>query len=218
MEIDDHDFLLVRKNLNILSVLILILAFTNAKLGSLNLLGIQMDLEGVKLYQALYIGYVYFLWRFFTKLPLRSGFWNDFLQYFMNSEEGVKKKHNFDRYKKEFIDNSDRLKHAYEINDKYLNHVQLSVIRFPDWPLTQLRLSATFQASGREGKNDNAQFGVDHDIKVSRFFVLKKLILFCIKYDKFGDYLFPLIPVLTVLGFFFFKLDWQGSFFSIFIK
>lgn len=91
MDIDDKDFPLVRKNLNILSILILILAYTNAKLDSLNFLGIQIDLNAHKLYVAIFILYIYMIWRFLTKLPLRGGFWNGFEQFYMDGDEGVKK-------------------------------------------------------------------------------------------------------------------------------
>jgi hypothetical protein len=213
MELDDKDFDLVRKNLNILSVLILILAYANAQLHSLNFLGIQIDFDGDKLYQALFIGYSYFVWRFLTKLRLLSGFWNDFLQYYMTSEFGVKSKYNYTTLKKEFDEKSPQLKQANEQKDDSLRLVQLSVIRFPDWPLTKLRLSATFYSQGAQ-----QNFNVDYDIKVSKIFLLRKLLTFCVKLDKFGDYLFPLIPVLTNIFFFTFKTQWQGSFSHLFLK
>jgi hypothetical protein len=213
---EDHDFQVVRKNLNILSILILILAYTSAKLDSFNFLGLQLELIGSKLYQALYVGYAYFIWRFLTKLPLISGFWNDFLQYYITSEKGVKKQHNYERYKKQFIDKSERLKYSIETNDPQLWLTQFSVIRLSAWPLTQLRLSAHLNASKREGENDMPQFNVEHDINVSRFLLFRKLIFFCIKYDKFGDYLFPIIPVFINLLFFLLKSEWQGSVNKIF--
>jgi hypothetical protein len=120
MEMDDHDFTLVRKNLNILSVLILILAFTNAQLHSINLLGIEMDLDAIKLYQALFIGYLYFIWRFLTKLPLSSGFWNDFEQYYFNSENGIKKQNTFNHYRDKIIGSNELLRLSKELTDKNL--------------------------------------------------------------------------------------------------
>lgn len=69
---DDKDFYQVRKNLNIISIVILILAFTNAEVDSLKVICIDLKLNGNKLYAALFILYAYFIWRFLTKLPLRS--------------------------------------------------------------------------------------------------------------------------------------------------
>jgi len=218
MEMEDHDFQVVRKNLNILSVLILILAYTNAQLNSFNFLGIKLDLDAYKLYTALVVGYVYFVWRFLTKLNFNGGFWSDFLQYFLMSGEGVKQKHNFERYRKEFIEKSERLKYAIETNDRFFRYIQLNITRQAGWPLTRLNLSAGFCASGREGKDDQEQFYVDYEISLSRLFIFRKFILFSIKFDKFGDYLFPLIPVLVNVGFFFFKSEWQGSFQSLVLK
>ena len=62
-----------------------------------------MQLDGAKFYQALFIGYLFFIWRYCTKLDLRAGFWNDFVNYFISSEEGVKSVHNFNKYSLEFI-------------------------------------------------------------------------------------------------------------------
>jgi hypothetical protein len=217
MEMDDNDFYVVRKNLNILSVLILILAYTNAKIDSLNFLNIQIDLNGTKLYVAIFIGYLYFLWRFLTKLQLRSGFWNDFLQFYINSEEGVRSTHNEKRYRQELIDKSLRLKKAVEENEDFFRFVQLSIIRFKEWPLTKLRLSFTFTSTG-SGNGEQPNFNVDHDITFSRFFFLRKLVSFCLKGDKFGDYLFPIIPVLGNIAFFIFKSGWQGSLEQLFLR
>lgn len=217
MEMEDHDFQVVRKNLNILSVLILILAFTNAQLHTINLLGIDMELDGNKLYQALFLGYIYLLWRFLTKLPLRGGFWNDFLQYYLDSEEGVKKHHHYERYKELLIEKSPRLKRAIEDQGE-LKPVQLRFVRFSEWPLTKLRLAASFQSRTDQSLNETPSFSIDHDIHVPRIYQWYRLIMFSVKYDKFGDYLFPLIPVLINFYFFTVKTEWQGSFYHLFLK
>jgi hypothetical protein len=216
MEMDDHDFTLVRKNLNILSVLILILAFTNAQLHSINLLGIEMDLDAIKLYQALFIGYLYFIWRFLTKLPLRSGFWNDFEQHYITSEYGVKKQHTYERYKQQFIDSLSQLKSTIKEGSSDARFVQLNVVRQNN-SLVKLKLSAVYQIIILIG-NRQQQHNIDIDIKVSRLYFLRKVLIFCFKYDKFGDYLFPLIPVITVVGCFIFKSEWQGSFAGLFLR
>jgi len=128
----------------------------------------------------------------------------------MVSERGVRSTHNENRDRQDLIDKSPRLKKAVEENDDFFRFVQLSIFRFPGWPLTKLRLSVTFTSTGN-GNGDSPNFTVDHDIRVSRVFFLQKLISFCFTTDKFGDYLFPLIPVLFNICFFFFKPEWQGS-------
>ncbi|MEK6781704.1 MAG: hypothetical protein AABY93_08355 [Bacteroidota bacterium] len=213
IEMDDKDFYVVRKNLNILSVLILILAFTNAKIETLNFLGIQIDLDGSRLYTALFIGYVYLLWRFLTKLPLKSGFLNDFSQYYINSDEGVKKQHHFTRYKDQLTGKSPELKTAVE-TDLNQRLVQTSVTRFDPREFWNLRLSFTFYVTPK-APGQLSNLTVDQDIVVSRFYFFKCLIVFCVQYDKFGDYLFPLVPVLLNFFFFFTKSEWQGSFKSL---
>lgn len=218
MEMEDHDFQVVRKNLNILSVLILMLAFTNAQLDKLNFLGIEMQLDSSKFYQAIFVAYLYFVWRFLTKVPIIGGFWNDFLQYYLNSEEGIKKQHNYERYKHTLIAKSEELKFVLNSNDQAFRLVQVSSSRLPEWPLHKLRLSFSFSATAPNSSSHSRSFYVDHDISVSRFLVIRKLILFSVKYDKFGDYLFPLVLVIAVVGFFFFKGQWQGGFASLFLN
>lgn len=216
MEIDDHDFTLVRKNLNILSVLILILAFTNAQLHKINLLGIEMDLDAIKLYQALFIGYLYFIWRFLTKLPLRSGFWNDFEEYYINSEDGVKKQHNFKVYRDQLIESNQKLKSHKELADGNLNLIHYSLIRNSSSQLRKLRISTRLEVVENEANREVVD--TYYDIRLSRIYFMRKLISFCLKYDKFGDYLFPLIPVIAVVFCFIFKSEWQGSFAGLFLR
>lgn len=217
MEMEDHDFQVVRKNLNILSVLILMLAFTNAQLDNLNFLGIEMQLDSTKFYQAIFVAYLYFFWRFLTKVPIRGGFWSDFLQYYLNFDEGIKKQHNYPRYKAALQEKSELLRDAIESNDQSFRHIQTNVYRLPGLPLHKLRFSFSFNAAHRNSGTQGHQFSVDLDITVSRLIAFRKLVTFCIKYDKFGDYIFPLIPTAIVIIFFFFKTGWQGSFKSLFI-
>lgn len=215
---EDHDFQVVRKNLNILSVLIIMLAFADAQLDKLNFLGIEMKLDSAKFYQAVFVGYLYFVWRFLTKVPIISGFWSDFLQYYMNSEDGVKKHHNYDRYKDLLIEKSEDLKNAIESNDQFFRLNQINVDRLPNWPLHRLRLVFAFHASHRASSTQSNQFSVEYDITVSRLLAVRKLVVFSVKYDKFGDYLFPLVPVVLAVYFFIFKHDWQGSMASLFLR
>jgi hypothetical protein len=217
MDIDDHDFPLVRKNLNVISVLILILAYTNAKLNSLSFLGIQIDLDAHKLYVAMFILYLYFIWRFLTKLPLVSGFWNDFIQHYTQSEKGLKAVHNYERYKDELIAKSPRLKTSIE-EDETFSIVNTSIVRFSPKYIRKLRLSFTFYTSITPEKGIQHNFHVDHDIVVTRFLFLKNLIGFSLKGDKFGDYLFPILPIILNLGFFLFAFSWQGSLYSLCFK
>lgn len=101
--IDDKDFVIVRKNLNIFSVVILLLAFTTADVSILSLFGIKVEMNGQKVYIALFIGYIYFIWRYLTKLPLISGFWNDFTTYYMQSYGGNRTNKIFYKYRNKFI-------------------------------------------------------------------------------------------------------------------
>lgn len=213
---DDHDFTLVRKNLNILSVLILILAFTNAQLHSINLLGIEMDLDAIKLYQALFIGYLYFIWRFLTKLPLSSGFWNDFEQYYFDSENGIKKQNNFKHYRDKIIESNELLRLSKELTDENLKCTQFTLLRKSRLHLRKLWIEAQVELVKDDGTKE--MVSIKYDIELSRIYFMRKLISFCLKYDKFGDYLFPLIPVIAVVVCFIFKLEWQGSFAGLFLR
>lgn len=205
--IDDNDFRVVRKTLNALSVLISILAFTKAEVSSLDLLGIDIELDGRKLYIALLIGYSYFIWRYFTKVPLLGGFWQAFLQFYLVSDSGIKKQHNYDRYKDDLL-NGDP-----ELRDKLgkrggAQFLQMQAIRLAGRSIRNPRLSAAYHvATGDGGKNVTK----DHDIRVSLWFVLRKLFVFCFRYDKFGDYIFPIFLVVLNVGFFLFASDWQCS-------
>ena len=213
MDIDDHDFPLVRKNLNIISVLILVLAYTNAKLNKLSFLGIDIELNAHKLYIALFVLYVYFIWRFLTKLPLNSIFWTGFMQYYLESERGVKAKHNYDRYKPLTIEKSERLKNGEE--GGYINLVATSILRKSAKHYLSLKIAFTFYDRNPANKQLHGNFTVENDIRIGLFFFLQRLLVFCFKHDKFGDYLFPLIPVLVNLCFFVFANDWQGSITSL---
>lgn len=213
---DDHDFTLVRKNLNILSVLILILAFTNAQLHKINLLGIEMDLDAIKLYQALFIGYLYFIWRFLTKLPLSSGFWNDFEQYYFDSENGVKKQNTFNRYRDRIIKSNEILRNYAELKDESIKCTQFLLTRDSRLHLRKIRIDGQVELIKDHGNKE--MINIKYDIELSRIYFVRKLISFCLKYDKFGDYLFPLIPVIAVIGCFIFKSEWQGSFSGLFLR
>jgi len=208
---EDHDFQVVRKNLNILSVLIIVLAFTNAKINTLNFLGIDMQLDGAKFYQALFIGYLYFIWRYCTKLDLRAGFWNDFVNYFISSEEGVKSVHNFKKYENRFKSEISRFSQMTN-DDPNWRLVATNITRHSE-SLSNLTLSITIHTSS-EIHMRNPNFEID--IKVSWKFRLKKFLIFCFRKDKFGDYLFPFVPVILNLLFLLFKTEWQGSLRNIF--
>lgn len=213
MEFDDHDFPVVRKNLNIISVLILVLAYTNAKLNKLSFLGIDIELDAHNLYIALFVLYLYFIWRFLTKLPLNSIFWTGFMQYYLESEGGVKAKHNYERYRPLAIEKSDRLKIGEEAG--YISLVTTSIQRASAKHYLKLKVVFTFYDRNPANKQLHGNFSVEHDIHVSILFLLQKLMVFCFKHDKFGDYLFPLIPVLVNVCFFVFASEWQGSIWSL---
>ena len=109
---------------------------------------------------------------------------------------------------------SPELKKSLE-TDEFARFIDLSVIRFSGSERRKLRLSANFyqKASQEErAKVKHENFNVDIEISVSRFYVVRKLIWFSLKYDQFGDYLFPFIPIIAIVFFFFLKGSWQGSF------
>lgn len=220
MDIDDKDFYVVRKNLNVISVLILVLAFTNAKVNNnLSILGVEIEIDGTKLYIALFILYSYFVWRYLTKLPLLGGFWNGFMQYYMSAGDGVIQEHNFDRYRESFFEKSSELRNQLEY-DSDIQPIDQKIIRLSGKSYLNLRLAPTFQRREKDasGKTvlSNQNLNIYHDFKVSRFYFLRKFILFCTKREEFGDYLFPLLLVLINLCFFFFSKDWQGSISKLF--
>lgn len=207
MELDDHDFPVVRKNLNIISVLILVLAYTNAKLNKLSFLGIDIELDAHKLYIALFVLYAYFIWRFLTKLNVKDGFWGDFLKFYMEAGDGVLQQHNFDTHKDAMLKNDKVLK---DYQKPGASHIKTFVTRFAHDPLKKLRVVSTFSTTDAV-TNSPKNIDLIHDFETTTFYIFKKLIRFCIKYDKFGDYLFPIIPVLVNLSFFVFASEWQGS-------
>lgn len=209
MELDDHDFPVVRKNLNVISVLILVLAYTNAKLNKLSFLGIDIELDAHKLYIALFVLYAYFIWRFLTKLPLNSIFWTGFMQYYLESERGLKTKYNFKKFGSIMMSKSERLKQGFK--DETINLVSTTIHRPDSSYHRKLRLIFTFYDRKPRDKQSPGNFSLDHNFTVSRLLFVQKLVIFCFKHDKFGDYLFPLIPVLVNLGFFVFASEWQGS-------
>lgn len=215
MDIDDHDFPVVRKNLNIISVLILVLAYTNAKLNKLSFLGIEIELDAHKLYIALFIIYAYFIWRFLTKLPLKSGFGADFTKFYMEASDGVLQQHNYDKYQARMIEGDKILRERFQ--KPGTSHIDTFVTRFPHNPMTKLRLIARFSTSDSLPNGSNS-FDSVCDFETSKLYIFKKMVRFCVKYDKFGDYLFPLLPVLVNVCFFVFASEWQGSIWSLWLS
>lgn len=209
---EDQDFQVVRKNLNILSVLIIVLAFTNAKINTLNFLGIDMQLDGAKFYKALFIGYLYFIWRYCTKLDLKAGFWNDFRKYYLNSAGGIIKKHNFNRYQEKFKGENSEFKEIVERDSKW-NLVSTNYNQSNGSSLTEYVMRIELRTV-LSTTSHNKYF--ETNISVSLWYLIKRLIVFCLKHDKFGDYLFPFVPVILNLLFLLFKTEWQGSLRNIF--
>jgi hypothetical protein len=213
--IDDKDFVVVRKNLNIFSVVILLLAFTNANISILNLFGITVKMDGQKVYVALFVGYVYFIWRYLTKLPLMNGFWNDFLQFYLSSASGVKKQHTFERHREKIFAAKPELEKILKPNTQS-RLIDIKVLRFPNKGIRELRLIADFYVMPENSQPNDSNLSAHCDIVVSRGLFLWKFIIFCFRNDKFGDYLFPIALVLVNLYFFLFHKEWQGSFRKLF--
>ncbi|MFZ1806226.1 MAG: hypothetical protein WAU36_03335 [Cyclobacteriaceae bacterium] len=218
MDIDDSDFFVVRKNLNIISVLIMILAYSNAEIHNLNFLGIQVELEGDKLHIGLFTIYIYFIWRYLTKLPLMGIFWGGFISFYLESENGVKKEHNFKTHQNDFFKESLKVKEILE-SDRNAHLTGITVVRLPGNTLRNLRLSANFYRStpkNADGSTDMPNVTVNINIKISWIYFMRKLMIFSIKGDKFGDYVFPLVPVVANVLFFILKPEWQGSYNRLF--
>jgi hypothetical protein len=207
-EPDDKDFYLVRKNLNILSVLILLLAFTEAKLNSLSFLGIQLELDSSRFYAALWFIYVYFAWRFYTKARLSELFWGEFTKYFLEEERGLKTRYNYYKLKSVFAEKSSELKWASE-NDPNFRVISTFFTRQTS-SLLKLTIKVRFYISFR-ARNRSPELEVSHDITVPRYFLWFKVAGYCLTRDKFGDYIFPFLPILLNLLFFLFRPSWQGS-------
>lgn len=211
----DHDFPTVRKNLNILSVVVLLLAFSRAEINKFNFLGLDVSLEGSKFYIALFVLYLYFIWRYWTKANFHAGFLAPFYTYFLESEEGVKKRYPFFRVQGRFFDENPAFKEAYE-NDKNYELISLTIRSPSPRDMRNLSFHIAFSKSARETKTDITQSGAAIKLKVSRLFVWWVGLRYSIKYDKFGDYVFPLIPVVVNVTYFFSAKEWQGSFFQLF--
>ncbi len=211
VDIDDNNFALVRKNLNTFSILILILAFTNAKIDVASFLGVQIQLNGQKFYIALFIIYSYLTWRYLTKLPLRGGFWNDFTGYYLASYGGDNKDKLFSKHRAGFV--TDPKEHIQIIEQgEYSSLLTMNAHRLGNRDLLHLRLVATFYITKEiEGMRPGNNLSAQCDIVVARTTFIRRLLIFCLKYDKFGDYLFPIIPIGINFMFFVTKSTWQGS-------
>jgi hypothetical protein len=212
--IDDKDFLIVRKNLNIFSVVILLLAFTTADVGILSLFGIKVEMNGQKVYIALFVGYIYFIWRYLTKLPLISGFWNDFTTYYMQSYGGNRMNKTFYKYRNQFISDPPGGMKLLE-KDPSARLLKIDAVRLAGNRIRQLRIIATFYITRADGGQNMSMY---HDILVSKTTFYSKFVRFCIRYDKFGDYIVPIVLVLVNMLFFIFKSEWQGSMQTLFVK
>jgi hypothetical protein len=191
---DEKDFHTIRKNLNVLSVTIMIMAIANVEVEVLNLLGIEVKLDGEGLY---------------TK-----GFWHEFITFYTDSPSGVRKQHTYERHRDAFLAHNPEL--AILESDANTRLIDMKVHRIFQ-SIRKLRLSAIFYVTvshANAGPMDN-NLVANLDIVVTRIFILRKLLLFSLLHDKFGDYLFPLTLVLLNVVFFVLKTDWQGNLFSL---
>ena len=214
----DLDFKVVRRNLNVISVLILLLAFSDAKISEVNFLNIKLALEGPKLYVGIYILYLYFAWRYLTKLNFKGDFWSSFRNYYLESNAGVKRKYPFEKMKTKFFEKKPELQQMLEA-DRSVQIYDLKVLQLTPERPRELRLSQNFyrnvsQEERAQGKE--SRFSVEIEIKVTRLYIIGKMIWFSFRHDKFGDYIFPIIPLAANMMFFVFNDDWQGSFNQIF--
>ena len=208
---EDHDFLVVRKNLNILSALILILAFSSAQISELDFLGIDLKLDGRKFYLSLYILYGYFIWRYLTKLPWTEGFVKGFSDFLTKKPDGLRREFN----------NAVGLNKVFSGTDSY-KLLSLDADEKKSYELTLFipnRLTAIvefqlFYRSDEVFGNTNGD-PIRTSYRMGRIYFTKKMIRYCLKYDEFGDFIFPLVPIFAFLLFFFLKSDWQGNFSSL---
>lgn len=215
---DDKDFLTIRRNLNILSVMILLLAYSSANISSFSFLGLSVNLDGEKFYQGLYIIYGYFIWRFITKLPYTS-FKNDFDHFLLDPKRGLLKHFKFENIRKKIneVDNS-----FFVMHDIGAIRVDSMEVKRSHSKWKNIRIFIVYQFISDHPKSKDKTGSYHHietnEIPVNSSIVFRKWIWFALTRDKFGDYLFPLIPVLFFLGFFFLKHSWQGSFSLIFLN
>ncbi|MEQ9219107.1 MAG: hypothetical protein RLO17_13750 [Cyclobacteriaceae bacterium] len=200
---DDDNFKVIRKNLNILSALIMLLAFADAEINKINFLGIAIDLEGERVYLALFFLYGYFIWRYLTKLPLRSGFVTEFHQFLMNYPTGLRKEYNTEKHRSKVLNREVLLLEDFLGEEPKI--IELNIHRDGKKPINQLVLGWKYR--NKDGKTHD----IHENLSVSWFYISRKFIYFCFKHDKFGDFIFPLIPVLVNIIFFLFNGDWQGG-------
>lgn len=208
----DDNFPSVRKNLNILSVLILVLAFSNAEINRINFLGIDLELDGEKLFISLYVLYLYFLWRYLTMMLFRTEFMNHFHNFMLSSPHGFKKEFAYEKRKNEYQREFEDLQGIE--NDRFGSIVSISFTRNSFWKLSRLNMKIEYRKSATEEEKEMGSPGnkvVSKEVRVSYWYLLRKFLLFCIYKDKFGERVFPLIPVFVNLLFFLFKEDWQGG-------
>ena len=213
---EDNDFKSVRKSLNSISVLILLLSFSNAEINDINFLGIKLSLTGENVYSVLYAIYSYFTWRFLTKLPFHTQFIAGFDDYYLQSPNGVKKEYNYERLKNNFIQASQELSDRYKSNLRD-GLISMSVAREKVSNRRKLQFKSTYQRFESEARN---KFGTNYVVtinqSVSRFYLWRKFFWYCLKYDKFGDHIFPLFLVAINILLVLFNLDWQGNIYQLF--
>jgi hypothetical protein len=211
--LDDKDFFIVRKNLNILSVLILALAYTNANIEELKIVNVTLDLSGGKAYIGLFTIYAYLTWRYLTKLKWRSGFWNDFDQYYISSDAGVKSRRSFDELKSLFINQNAKLKQLLE--PPY--NARLSGIDVGRASATHYRsliLNANFYLE-KPMEFIGSNFTAKLPVTIPLLYIVRKFLTFSFKHDKFGDYVLPLILVLINFSLFLVLKTWKGGFYAL---
>ena len=203
---EDDNFKVVRKNLNILSVLIMLLAFADAEINKINFLGIALDLEGEKVYMGIFLIYIYFIWRYLTKVNVPGEFWNKYFDYYrVKASKRFKKAKYFDKVNK--ID-------GIQLEGFLEGELQIQKLSVTSQNRSFLNLQLDWSYNTQD---DSRIRTVSSKKKVTPFYPILLFIWFCLRYDKFGDFLFPLIPVLLNLGFFLFNEDWQGSIHNYFL-
>lgn len=68
----DTSFISIRRNLNLVTILMIVLAFTDAEIKKLAFLGIHIELNQSKFYLILWVAVFYFLWRYFHFLDKKK--------------------------------------------------------------------------------------------------------------------------------------------------
>ncbi|WP_109831925.1 hypothetical protein [Reichenbachiella versicolor] len=198
----DISFGSVRKNLNILSVVIIFLAFSRVEITKFNLLGLGLEITEIsRFYIGLYCIYIFFVWRYFTKLQkeeVRKGFTK-----YIKDKIHAYFKSNWSKHFKETI----------EI-DGFEEKLSFKNIGLGIDPVSLLKIKIDgYYSSNEKGHTETIEIGL---IKILGFRVyVWQFLKYSFLKDKFGDVYFPIVLIAIFVYLFACYGDWQGGFSQI---